>query len=127
MKSSSSFDLIKRWPSNCLDKHSKCRLYSSEFWIRPTRLIYLYYGQARLVHTSGMATMPNYLTLSHCWGTIKLFKLTRENLADLEIAMPEGSLCQTFQDALFITRSLVTNKYGSTHFVSFKTASKTGV
>jgi hypothetical protein len=53
-----------------------------------------------------MTTSPNYLTLSYCWGKIKLFKLTRENLADLEIVIPDESLCQTFQDALYITRSL---------------------
>ena len=53
-----------------------------------------------------MTMDPSYLTLSHCWGKTKVFKLTSENLADMEIVIPEESLCQTFQDAIFITRSL---------------------
>ncbi|KAH7409422.1 heterokaryon incompatibility protein-domain-containing protein [Cadophora sp. MPI-SDFR-AT-0126] len=50
--------------------------------------------------------MPAYFTLSHCWGNIKILKLTRENIQDFQHCIPEDSLCKTFKDAVHITRML---------------------
>jgi hypothetical protein len=53
-----------------------------------------------------MQSVPEYATLSHCWGSLKLLQLTTRNLQLLQDGMPREALCQTFQDAVFIVQEL---------------------
>lgn len=41
-----------------------------------------------------------YVTLSHCWGSSKFIKLTKENCDDFEKGIALGSLPKTFQQAI---------------------------
>jgi hypothetical protein len=45
-----------------------------------------------------------YATLSHCWGSIEILKLTKSNLQSLLEDIPECKLCKTFKDAIYIVR-----------------------
>ena len=44
------------------------------------------------------------MTLSHCWGTAKVMKLLKSNLASMSHSVPLESLSKTFQDAVAITK-----------------------
>lgn len=46
------------------------------------------------------------LTLSHCWGTEDFLKLTTDNMATFQDAIPVHELRQVFQDAINVTRSM---------------------
>jgi hypothetical protein len=48
----------------------------------------------------------DYLTLSHCWGDGKIFKLQEDNLVSLQKKVPTSQLSQTFKDAIAITNEL---------------------
>ncbi|KAL5328068.1 hypothetical protein ACEPPN_005776 [Leptodophora sp. 'Broadleaf-Isolate-01'] len=47
-----------------------------------------------------------YATLSHCWGTLKLTTLKKENISAFQHQIPDSALSQTFRDAIDITRYL---------------------
>ncbi|KAJ4288203.1 hypothetical protein N0V90_012220 [Kalmusia sp. IMI 367209] len=47
-----------------------------------------------------------YLSLSHCWGTVKFLTTTRNNVHQFERSLPVEKLSRTFQDALFATINL---------------------
>ena len=46
----------------------------------PTRLIEINDSDIRLCYPERLPKMPQYMTLSHCWGGLKLFSLTRDRL-----------------------------------------------
>jgi hypothetical protein len=54
--------------------------------------------------------MHDYVTLSHCWGTLETLKLMKSNVQALSSTIPLHSLCKTFQDAVLVT-SLLGYKY----------------
>ena len=90
----------------CQNDHPECIPYKGPI---PTRLIEVKGHQVRLVHTSAWSHKPDYLTLSHCWGGLKLHSLVKSNLHAFQQAIPTDKLCQTFKDALEITRRLKHN------------------
>src|SRR4051812_13298481 len=53
-----------------------------------------------------MQEIPQYLTLSHCWGSIEMFKLQKENFASFLDDIPSERLCKTFLDAIKVVKSL---------------------
>lgn len=101
--SDSALQLIKCWLGQCENKHPGCRTDQVQF---PTRLIYLEARKSRIVDTLSIPKRPRYLALSHCWGTIKLMRLLKANSQDMHARIQEDDLCQTFKDALYITRAL---------------------
>src|SRR4051812_13673725 len=74
----------------------------------PSRLIYIGPGTLQL------QTFPNsrrthsmkYVTLSHCWGTIEILRLLKENFQSLKKEIIVADLTKTFQDAIWIAQSL---------------------
>ena len=100
----SQLDLAKKWLDGCLETHESCK--STEDCQLPTRLIDLGSTPIRLVQSSNLTTKPRYATLSHCWGTHDFYKLKQDNLKDFMSVIPEKKLTKTFQDAMFIARSL---------------------
>ncbi|KFY11433.1 hypothetical protein V492_04458 [Pseudogymnoascus sp. VKM F-4246] len=100
----SQLELAKKWLDGCLETHEFCK--PIEDYQLPTRLIDLGSTPIRLVQSSELATKPRYATLSHCWGTQDFYKLEQDNLKDFMTAIPEEKLTKTFQDAIYITRSL---------------------
>jgi hypothetical protein len=57
-----------------------------------------------------MIGIHDYVTLSHCWGTVETLKLMKSNVQALSSTIPLHSLCKTFQDAVLVT-SLLGYKY----------------
>ncbi|KAH8812187.1 heterokaryon incompatibility protein-domain-containing protein [Xylogone sp. PMI_703] len=95
--------LAKLWYDRCSASHVGCRLGQSSI---PTRLIKLENDSIRLCLAAEIQDYPRYATLSHCWGTIKLLKLTRANWEWFREGLPLSMLCQTFQDAIYVARAL---------------------
>lgn len=55
------------------------------------------------------AAIPNpvdYATLSHCWGSLEILKLEKDNLCALQESIPWHSLCETFRDAYKVSGEL---------------------
>jgi len=95
---------MKSWLRYCMyNGHSKCLPAQTG---TPTRLLFVDESEIILIHTSTIANQPLYFTLSHCWGTIDILKLTRENIDDMQREIRETELCQTFRDAINVTRML---------------------
>jgi hypothetical protein len=100
----SAIRLIKSWLRDCMHNgHSKCLPAQTR---TPTRVLFVDESEIRLIHTSAIVNQPLYFTLSHCWGTIDILKLTGENIDDMQREIRETELCQTFRDAINVTRML---------------------
>jgi hypothetical protein len=97
---------MRLWLNDCMSMHPACSSDKVNVTVTPTRLLFVSNGHLALVHTSKLPKRPLYLTLSHCWGNIEILKLRRSNIQDFEVEIPEQELCQTFKDAVFITRAL---------------------
>lgn len=95
--------LAKTWLDNCYQLHPVCNA-SPQY--TPTRLLYLDGENVRLFLSSPLKSTVRYATLSHCWGSLKVVQLTRRNMRYLINGLPVGALCKTFQDAVYITRTL---------------------
>ena len=108
--SDETFNLIKRWISNCRDTHPTCnpRAASGLDWY-PTRLVNIR-EQAGLACRLQIASEEHptgpYVTLSHCWGNHQPLTLTQENLQTMKSEIPWSSLPKTFRDAITIARKL---------------------
>jgi hypothetical protein len=67
----------------------------------------LYIGntqQVRLV--VGAGRKDKYVALSHCWGSGRVVRTTRETFPEFTRAVDVATLNQTFQDAIMVTRRL---------------------
>lgn len=104
--SESAFQLIESWLDGCKSRHEKCRLAIAEVASSPTRLLCVSDGKIRLVHTSKLPMKVKYLTLSHCWGTLEILKLTKQNLETLSQEIQEDNLPKTFREAIKTSRLL---------------------
>ena len=102
----------KRWLSQCLERHTKCQAPPSTERIQfcPTRLLEI--GQPD-VERVRLQLFPNqhitriqYATLSHCWGSSNVLRLTSASFQDLKKGIQISELAQTFQDAIFTAKSL---------------------
>ena len=107
------FASVVDWLEKCVQgkdvSHQKCfRIQVLGF---PSRLIdlkdYLTSGSVRLVETQGwQPPLPEYTTLSHCWGPPDGPRTLRTTLSNLEahkIRIFKGELPATFRDAIEIT------------------------
>jgi hypothetical protein len=55
---------------------------------------------------TGFDSLPLYTTLSHCWGSLEIFKLKKSNIDSLHNGFPYERLPKTFQDAMEVAQSL---------------------
>jgi Heterokaryon incompatibility protein (HET) len=60
----------------------------------------------RLHIPSENSSKSPYTTLSHCWGTLKIKRLTKANMISLLTSIEISELPKTFQHAIIITRRL---------------------
>ncbi|KAE9373287.1 HET-domain-containing protein [Stipitochalara longipes BDJ] len=102
--SNSSLAFAKKCLERCLSSHSgNCKVKVAD---APTRLIELYEGGSRLFIPDSSSFCPPYTTLSHCWGTLDILKLKKENLCSPQMEIPMDRICKTFKDAMKVTRVL---------------------
>lgn len=85
----SSLEQLDKWITECHTNHPRCqqarKLRLDESRFIPTRLIELtgsnpQNGRLRLVETKGWSDRTTYMTLSHCWGELKMFRTLPENV-----------------------------------------------
>ena len=78
--------------------------------IVPSRLIRIQHTDGRLVARlcpeEELCTRPQWLTLSHCWGSQPIFTLREANIEQMTSSLPIDSLPKVFQDAMNITVEL---------------------
>jgi hypothetical protein len=88
--------------SHCTKNHSACRP-EEPLW-SPKRLIEIVpspHGyKLRLVTDR---PLEPYIALSHCWGSVHVFKLSSQNLEEMQTNIEILQLPKTFQDAISIT------------------------
>lgn len=99
-----ALQLAKSWLGDCIRSHSTCRPSQDE--PNPTRLIEVGADGPRLILSAGIREPISYATLSHCWGSLKILRLVKSNLSQLQQTIPWNELCQTFQDACQITEEI---------------------
>jgi hypothetical protein len=110
------FDSIDQWLEECVSNqhgsHETCRDIKVPGY--PSRLLDLdgfeTSGQVRLVDTKDwLKPLPEYTTLSHCWGPETgphPLKTMEANIESHKSGIPMGNLPKTFQDAVKITRRI---------------------
>jgi len=99
-------NLLRKWLGECSCSHQLCNSSEGGASAPPARLLSVANGRLHLVDMSEYQHRPRYLTLSHCWGKIDIITLTQNNKKEFEAAIPHESLCQTFKDAVALTREL---------------------
>jgi hypothetical protein len=109
--------LISYWLHDCLENHPECKLPTTDSWL-PTRLIDLGPSASqtnpRLIvadeHRDRKADpsmdVPEYATLSHCWGNLQPLKLLMSNIDEFKSAIPPDRIPKTFSDAFRVVKSL---------------------
>jgi hypothetical protein len=102
--------LGRAWIKNRQKNHSTtCRVAKSANW-QPTRLIQVRNigrdCQAHLCLSTSLPRDIRYITLSHCWGRLEIFKLLLSNIDDLKRSIPLHRLTPLFRDALDITQRI---------------------
>ncbi|OCK76846.1 HET-domain-containing protein [Lepidopterella palustris CBS 459.81] len=111
--SPASLSVMKEWIRRCDHSHSLCRSGLTGALFRfepklPTRVLDLgspdQLSDLCLVESQGAT--GQYIALSHCWGNYNHLITTRESLAQHKTRIALHSLSKTFQDAIFVTRSL---------------------
>jgi len=99
----SSIKLAKRWREECDTSHAKCKGMISDK-SNPSRLLSIRDGNLKLLCSKDIPDNVSYATLSHCWGTLETFQLTKGNFDTLQESIEINDLCKTFQDAIGIAR-----------------------
>lgn len=98
------------WIEECQTSHPSCQISRFPAEYNSTRLIFT--GKPgiglrpRLCNTSELFSKVLYTTLSHCWGSVAIFKLLSTNLSLLLEEIPLVELTQVFRDAIDLTYRL---------------------
>jgi hypothetical protein len=95
-----------------MESRRRCHTASEKVDGHPTRLIDVSGADMATIRVCNwdsvfeMGIQPNYLALSHCWGSGISVCLTEHNYSTFYTGTPIVSLPQTFQDAIHVTRGL---------------------
>jgi hypothetical protein len=94
---------LKTELTTCLERHNDCRTPPG---VPPTRLLRIEELQedAKYVYLEDSDTIKSYeyVTLSHCWGSIQPICLTKETEGTLRAGINSQDLPKTFRDAVSI-------------------------
>ncbi|CZR68721.1 uncharacterized protein PAC_18620 [Phialocephala subalpina] len=109
-----SMVVAKQWLEICSQSHAQCnsiRAWRSNLQL-PARLLEIgapAFDRVRLWSApakAGSISLVSYMTLSHCWGSAQFITLTKSTLSRLKAGILISDLPQTFQDAVYITRTM---------------------
>ncbi|KAK9778484.1 hypothetical protein SCAR479_04506 [Seiridium cardinale] len=107
--SETSINQLRKWIKICDEQHKTCKP-DRNVDVFPTRLVDIRPQYERIVITRELERAPNsyirYATLSHCWGKINMFTLRRDNVAELQMRIPQKQLTKTFREAIDIAKRL---------------------
>ncbi|KPM41471.1 hypothetical protein AK830_g5097 [Neonectria ditissima] len=108
-QSNTVWEGIKWWLSECTSEHDECRSHRDKSW-KPSRLLHLGTPsqpmEIKLVEGKSTPDTAEYLTLSHCWGTVTPLRLTTDTIETFQSSIPIDNLPKTFLDACKTTRGL---------------------
>ncbi|OCL02287.1 HET-domain-containing protein, partial [Glonium stellatum] len=103
---------LSRWLTDCTLNHSQCVSDDGNMW-KPSRLLDLGIlhepGPIHLIISEehfGKTSDREYTTLSHCWGTLDILKLKKDNIEALRKGFEINDLPKSFQDAIKVARYL---------------------
>lgn len=108
--SDKSFDLYRKWMSNCLESHTTCPKPTGNFF--PTRILeILDFGSEKCLRLCQHGTTlfdqkTPYAALSYCWGRGQPLTTTKKNLAKHLIGIKLEELPQTIQDTITVVSEL---------------------
>lgn len=104
--SSFSFDLVRKWFTECHESHEVCRRRRTGY--TPSRLIeiQLVDGTGRLKLRSNSKEILAYAALSYCWGGDQPVKTTKATIQEFSRVIPYLDLPKTVQDAITTTFEL---------------------
>ena len=102
--------LASTWLKTCLSLHDECLTHTDKDQnsYAPTRLIDVGPAdgsQEPFLQTS-TARVRDWVTLSHCWGSVQPLKTTKNSLSHHQNSLPYKSLPRLFQEALETVRIL---------------------
>ena len=107
-----SLRCASNWLTTCLGTHEKCRedqVLKRSGYV-PTRLLQIGYPSHDMVrlrtHGELTRTQLQYATISHCWGTSSVFKLTSTSMPDLKQGIAVSELSQVVQDTIYVAQCL---------------------
>ncbi|KUJ09351.1 HET-domain-containing protein [Mollisia scopiformis] len=97
--------LARKWLNECINTHRMCRHVSPATTWYPTRLVdmgHISLGRVKVVEPRqhDQQITGKYVTLSHCWGDIDFYHLTKDTLARFEDGIALDELPKTFQHAM---------------------------
>ncbi|KAL7790949.1 heterokaryon incompatibility protein domain-containing protein [Trichoderma ceciliae] len=102
-RSGTFFLLLQEWVKDCDEHHSDhANLFLKDPEL-PTRILDVRSGCLR---HSEKGECGRYIALSHRWGINKIFRLEKNNIAELVKDMKIDRLPKTYQDAIKVTRQL---------------------
>lgn len=118
--SEETFNQIKAWDNLCYDNHERCRSVVPPTLTASTcpagRILDLdpdpeqcdayETGVIRLVNGQDVEPGAKYITVSHCWGYYKPYKLKNARLSTFQAGLHPRILAKTFIDAIDISRRL---------------------
>jgi hypothetical protein len=85
------WEVARTWLKECTEGHSVCSNYGEvekdDSFFYPTRLVDIGPGpdlRPRLRESYSLPPGTRYMTLSHCWGKLKILRLLENNIEDLE-------------------------------------------
>ncbi|CAI6088594.1 unnamed protein product [Clonostachys chloroleuca] len=111
LHASSTVAFVSRW-LECCESHNTCPQRRESKSFVPTRLIDVGSPGSMDIslHITDGSLDPNgdtrYMTLSHCWGSLKIKTLQTRSLEAMKQGIELSALPKTFQDAIQITRAL---------------------
>ncbi|CAI6045495.1 unnamed protein product [Clonostachys chloroleuca] len=102
-----ALDLAKVWFQSCESSHEQCQK-ARDIRTRylPTRVLNVSDEEHIFVHVPGRKQRDEYVSLSHCWGVGKQFKLETGSLKSRQTNINLHEMPKTFQDAVRITRHI---------------------
>lgn len=108
--SKATIDLARKWLQSCRENHAECSRQGFFSQDQPKRFLRLSGSHVdpliHLVEAQELSSNVLYLTLSHCWGTKPILKLTKANYSSFVKGLPFSGLSKTFQDTIQLTMRL---------------------
>src|ERR1700722_20284510 len=109
--SDDSFLLASWWLHSCLQNHEECGRFWAPARDTPARLLHVGPDANSIIRICDVIApmpeqIPQYLTVSHCWGNSRKLQLTEATLTSVKRAFTSHMLSRTVNDAIVITRRL---------------------
>ena len=99
--------IARKWLAMCTARHATCMDNSNPCWY-PTRLLEIKPRKSEpvLIETKASLLDGGYACLSHCWGSLPIIRLLRDNYGSFRKGIDPALLPKTFRDAIEFCKEL---------------------